>query len=72
MQHLNREGVEVMLSWGGKAVHQFKRLGLEHFMAKLPQTESVFTKVLMLPMHCELSDDQVAHVAEVVRDFYVS
>ena len=72
VQHLNKEGVEVMLPWGGKAVHQFKRLGLEHFTAKLPRTEAVFEKVLMVPMHCELSNDQVAYVAEVIRDFYQS
>ena len=72
VQHLNREGVEVLISWGGRAVHQFRALGLSHYRNQLSRTEALFEQVLMLPMHCELTDDQVAYVARVIRDFYES
>jgi dTDP-4-amino-4,6-dideoxygalactose transaminase len=71
VRHLNQEGVEVMLPWGGKGVHQFAALGLSHFKDRLPRTEAFFKKVLMLPMHCELTDEQVAYTAQVIRDFYL-
>ena len=59
-----------MLPWGGKAVHQFPNLGLGHFADRLPATERAFPRMLFLPMYCELADDQVEYVAEVVRRFY--
>jgi dTDP-4-amino-4,6-dideoxygalactose transaminase len=71
VQHLNREGIEVMLPWKGIAVHQFKALDLSHYKDRLPQTEALFKRVLMLPMHCELTDDQVAYAAQMIRDFYL-
>ena len=66
--HLNDSGIEVFIQWGGKGVHQFKALGLNRF--DLPRTERLFQRNLMLPMHTELSDDQVKYVADTVRDFY--
>ncbi len=61
-------GVETLISWGGKGVHQFKKLGLTHF--HLPRTERMFGSVLMLPMNPELTEEQVEYVAVVVRKFY--
>ncbi|HZO90864.1 MAG TPA: DegT/DnrJ/EryC1/StrS family aminotransferase [Chthonomonadaceae bacterium] len=66
--HLKASGVETMLPWGGRAVHQFPALGLSHF--RLPRTEELFRKVLMLPMHPELQDSQIDYVAEAIRRFY--
>lgn len=66
--HLKERGVEVMLPWGGKAVHQFKALGLSGF--SLPKTEEVFRRVLMLPMHPELTEEHIAYVAQSIRTFY--
>jgi dTDP-4-amino-4,6-dideoxygalactose transaminase len=66
--HLRERGVETLISWGGKGVHQFKELGLTHF--HLPQTERMFRKVLMLPMNPELTNGQVEHVVDSVRKFY--
>jgi dTDP-4-amino-4,6-dideoxygalactose transaminase len=54
-------GIETMLPWGGRAVHQFPALGFEG--VRLPATERLFGRMLLLPMHCELSDDQVDYVA---------
>lgn len=66
--HLIELGVEAMISWGGKGVHQFKELGLTHF--HFPRTESMFRRVLMLPMNPELTNEQVEYVADSVRKFY--
>jgi len=65
---LKSRGVEILLPWGGKAVHQFKTLELTHF--SLPRTERLFRDVLMLPLHTELQDDHVDYVCEAIRDFY--
>jgi len=66
--HLKKSGIETLISWGGKGVHQFRALGLNRF--KLPRTEEMFKKVLMLPMHCELTDDQVRYTSGCIKSFY--
>ncbi|MGQ9851554.1 MAG: DegT/DnrJ/EryC1/StrS family aminotransferase [Aggregatilineaceae bacterium] len=66
--YLQESGIETMIPWGGKGVHQFQALGLTHF--RLPRTERMFQRALMLPMHCELTDEQVVYVAECIRRFY--
>ena len=66
--HMVERGVETMISWGGKGVHQFKALGLTHY--RLPRTERMFDQVLMIPMHPDLADSDVEYVAEVVREAY--
>jgi dTDP-4-amino-4,6-dideoxygalactose transaminase len=68
--HLKAEGVEHMLPWGGKGVHQFEALELGHF--SLPRTEKLFQGALMLPMFPELTDEEVRYVAQVVRQFYAA
>lgn len=67
-KHLNENGIEVMLPWGGKGVHQFEALGLGHF--KLPRTEEFFRRSLMLPLYPELPDEQVEYVSNAIRTFY--
>ncbi len=66
--HLKESGVESMISWGGKGVHQFKELVLTHF--HLPQTERMVERVLMLPMNPELTNDQIEYVATGIQEFY--
>jgi len=70
VKHLTEHGVESMISWGGRGVHQFPALGLTHY--QLPRTETMFEKVLMLPMNPELEDSDVEYVTGAVRDFYAS
>lgn len=65
---LTNNGVETLLPWGGKGVHQFANLGLAQF--DLPRTEKLFKRVIMLPMYPELKDDEVEYVAETIRRFY--
>jgi dTDP-4-amino-4,6-dideoxygalactose transaminase len=66
--HLKGNGVEILVPWGGRAVHQSPALGLSHF--HLPRTEEAFRKMLLLPMHTELREEQVDYVAETIRRFY--
>ena len=66
--HMKECGVETMISWGGKGVHQFKALGLNHY--HLPRTESMFRKVLMLPMYPELTNEQLEYVTDSIQNFY--
>lgn len=68
MRHLTQQGVETMLTWGGRGVHQFPALGLTHF--RLPRTEDMFERVLMIPMNPDLSDEDVDYVIRSVRSFY--
>ncbi|MGQ0811184.1 MAG: DegT/DnrJ/EryC1/StrS family aminotransferase [Nitrospiraceae bacterium] len=68
VSYLKQQGIEILISWGGRGVHQFKALGLSHFY--LPRTDQLFREVLMLPLHTELSDDQVDYVSRTIRAFY--
>ncbi len=68
VSHLREKGIEVLIPWGGRGVHQFKALGLTHFT--LPRTEQLFREVLMLPLHTELDDEQVEYVVSVIQGFY--
>ena len=67
--HLKQHGVGTLIQWGGKAVHQFRKLG---FTQDLPYTEALFTRLLMLPMNTALTDDDVDYVCAQIREFYAA
>jgi dTDP-4-amino-4,6-dideoxygalactose transaminase len=64
---LGERGVGTAVQWGGKAVHQFQRLG---FTQRLPYTEGLMTRMLLLPMNTSLCDDDVVYVCQCVREHY--
>jgi len=64
---LGERGVGTAVQWGGKAVHQFERLG---FTRRLPYTEALMTRMLLLPMNTSLSDEDVAYVCRCIREHY--
>jgi len=66
-QHLKNNGVGTLVQWSGKAVHQFSQLG---FSKRLPVTEKLFQRMLMLPMNTSLTNDEVAYICEQVKQFY--
>jgi len=68
MNYLRKHGIEVGVQWGGKAVHQFSSLGLDG--VRLPRTEEVFKKALLLPIYPELEDWQIEYVIEKIKEFY--
>lgn len=65
--HLGEQGIGTLIQWGGKAVHQFPKLGVS---ATLPFTDALFQKMLMLPLNLALSDDDVRYISQQVRTFY--
>lgn len=67
--HLRRQGIGTLIQWGGKAVHEFRKLG---FTQHLPYTEAMFTRLLMLPMNTSLTNDDVDYVCAQIRDFYAT
>jgi dTDP-4-amino-4,6-dideoxygalactose transaminase len=68
IKYLREKGIDVMLAWGGKGVHQFEALELGHF--KLSRTEEFFKKCLMLPIYPELKDDEIKYVIQEINNFY--
>lgn len=65
--HLKEQGVGTLIQWGGKPVHQFRKLG---FTRELPATDRFFTRCLMLPMNMSLADDDVHYVCDRLLEFY--
>jgi dTDP-4-amino-4,6-dideoxygalactose transaminase len=66
-EFLKSRGVGTLVQWGGKAVHQFAGLG---FRQRLPFTEAMFERILLLPMNTALTDDDVGYVCNVIEEFY--
>jgi dTDP-4-amino-4,6-dideoxygalactose transaminase len=67
--YLQERGIGTLLPWGGKAVHQWEKLG---FTEKLPFTEKLFERMLLLPLNMFLTDDDVNLVSDVIHAFYRS
>jgi dTDP-4-amino-4,6-dideoxygalactose transaminase len=67
--HLAECGIGTLLPWGGKAVHQWEKLG---FTELLPFTEKLFERVLLLPLNMFLTDDDVNLVSDAIHTFYRS
>ena len=64
---LSKNGIGTLVQWGGKAVHQFKKLG---FSQTLPFTESLMSRMLMLPINMSITNSEVEYVSGKVREFY--
>jgi len=66
-QYLQDHGIGTIIQWNGQAIHQLAALG---FTQRLPYTDWLFKRMLMLPMNLSLSDDDVAYVSGKIRTFY--
>jgi dTDP-4-amino-4,6-dideoxygalactose transaminase len=66
-EFLKQNGIGTLIQWGGKAVHQFPRLG---FSVSLPKTEAFFQRCLMLPMNMTVSEDDAEYISAKIREFY--
>jgi dTDP-4-amino-4,6-dideoxygalactose transaminase len=64
---LSLAGIGALLPWGGKAVHQWERLGVNAF---LPETDHLFRRVMLLPMHPWLAIEEVDAICQEIRGFY--
>jgi dTDP-4-amino-4,6-dideoxygalactose transaminase len=60
-------GIGTILQWGGKAVHQFTKLGVA---GKLPNTDRLFQRCLMLPMNMMVTSEDVEYICSRIRNFY--
>ena len=65
--HLEERGVRTVLQWGGKAIHQFPKLG---YACGLPYTEQVMRRFMLLPMNTSLSDGDVHYICDCIEEFY--
>ncbi len=66
-EFLRSRSIGTLLPWGGKAVHQWEALG---FHRSLPFTESLFERMLLLPLNPSLTDDDVHYVCDTIHQFY--
>lgn len=66
-QQLAERGVGTIIQWGGKGLHQFKKLGMQR---ELPKTDRWFDRSLMLPMNMSVTDEQANIVVDEVLSFY--
>lgn len=67
--NLAQNSVGTLIQWGGKPVHQFKKLG---FTDDLPVTDSLFKRMLMLPMNLSVRDEELEYICDLIHDFYRS
>lgn len=65
--YLSDNGVGTLIQWGGTPVHSFRKLG---FNQKLPKTEHLFEKLLMLPLNLSVTDQEIDYVCSLIKDFY--
>lgn len=66
--HLEKDGIRTIVQFGGKAVHQFDGLGFKD--VKLPYTERLYTRLLLLPMNTTLTDEDAAYIVDSIKRFY--
>jgi len=64
---LNQNGIGTLIQWGGKGVHQFKRLGYD---LSLPNSERIFNRMLLLPLNMTINDDEISFVCNKIKSFY--
>jgi dTDP-4-amino-4,6-dideoxygalactose transaminase len=65
--HLNDNGIQTILQWGGYAVHQFENLGFDEIPS---YTEKMTKRFMLLPMNCSLTKDDVDYISEKIIEFY--
>tara|TARA_B100001559_G_scaffold137481_1_gene115460 strand:+ start:48373 stop:49485 length:1113 start_codon:yes stop_codon:yes gene_type:complete len=64
---LSQKGIGTLIQWGGKAIHQFKGIGIEK---DLPITDRIFSEILMLPLNLFISEDDVKYIINNVKNYY--
>jgi len=66
-EYLNKNGIGTLIQWGGKAVHQYKKLG---FTQNLPYTEKLFKKILMLPLNLSITNEELYYICDSIKSYY--
>ncbi len=66
--YLKESGIGTIIQWNGKAVHMIKELGFNN--VRLPITEEMTSKFVLLPMNTFITDGQVNYICEKIKSFY--
>lgn len=66
--YLKEQGIGTLQQWNGKAIHQHENLGFD--TVKLPMTDKMTSRYLMIPINMSLTNDDVEYVCEKIRFFY--
>ena len=67
-EFLLKNGIGTLIQWGGKAIHQFKGIGIEK---NLPVTDQIFSEILMLPLNLFISENDVKYIIDKIKNFYI-
>ena len=65
--YLEKNGVGTIIQWGGYSLNNFDDIGLKK---NLKNTDLLFSKFLMLPMHSMLKNEEVEYISRYVKKFY--
>lgn len=65
---LSQNGIGTSKPWGGKAVHHFNLPGIK--LRDLSCTESLFSRILLLPMNQYLFDEEIDHIVSVIHRYF--
>lgn len=66
-EHLKNRGVGTLIQWGGQAVHHLRELG---FRQRLPYSDHLFSRMLMLPINMSVSDDDIHYICDCIGSFF--
>ena len=69
-EYLNRKNIPSMIYYPMPLHHQKAYAGVARISGDLSVTEELCSRVISLPMHTELSDDQIHYIAEAVIDYF--
>ncbi len=67
--YLDEWGIKTIIQWGGKAIHQYEKLG---FNVSLPTTEQMTSRFLLLPMNLYVTEEDASYISQKIRDFYAA
>ena len=67
-EYLRANGIGTILPWAGKAVHQFGLPGMK--IMDVSRTDSIFRKVMLLPMNQYLDKSEARRIIDVIREYY--
>jgi dTDP-4-amino-4,6-dideoxygalactose transaminase len=68
VEFLHKKGIDAVLQWGGRGIHQFSALRIG--TVSLKRTDELFRKAVMLPMYPELKHEQILYIIKTIRKFY--
>jgi len=65
--YLESKGIGTLVQWGGKGIHQFKKLG---FNKQLHLSDKILKEMLLLPMNMSLHDEEVEYIVKTIISYF--